>query len=64
MTAMKWQKHATWAMLSAGGLLAKKHGLVVTSEKVGEKRILLHQSVSYIEPPSASRRLPRRLFSL
>jgi len=25
-------------MLSAGGSLTKKHGLVVTSEKVGDKR--------------------------
>ena len=39
MAAMGWQKHTTRAMLSAGGSLTKKHGLVVTSEKVGEKRI-------------------------
>jgi hypothetical protein len=39
MTAMQWQKHTTRAMLSAGGSLRKKHGLVVTSEKVGEKRV-------------------------
>jgi len=39
MTAMSWLKHTTRAMLSAGGSLTKKHGLVVTSEKVGEKRI-------------------------
>ena len=39
MTAMGWQKHTTRAMLSAGGSLTKKHGLVVTSEKVGEKRV-------------------------
>ncbi len=38
MTAMGWQKHTTRAMLSAGGSLAKKHGLVVTSEKVGDQR--------------------------
>jgi DNA-binding IclR family transcriptional regulator len=38
MTAMGWQKHTTRAMLSAGGSLTKKHGLVVTSEKVGDKR--------------------------
>ena len=38
MTAMKWQKHTTRAMLSAGGSLTKNHGLVVTSEKVGDKR--------------------------
>jgi hypothetical protein len=39
MDAMKWQKHTTRAMLSAGGSLTKKHGLVVISEKVGEKRV-------------------------
>jgi hypothetical protein len=38
MTAMQWQKHTTRAMLSAGGSLIKKHGLNVTSEKVGEQR--------------------------
>jgi hypothetical protein len=38
MTAMFWQKHTTQAMLSAGGSLTRKHGLVVTSEKVGDKR--------------------------
>jgi hypothetical protein len=39
MTAMGWQKHTTRAMLSAGGSLVKKHGLVIVSEKVGEKRV-------------------------
>jgi hypothetical protein len=39
MSAMGWQKHTTRAMLSAGGSLTKNHGLVVTSEKVGEKRV-------------------------
>jgi hypothetical protein len=39
MTAMSWQKHTTRAMLSAGGSLTKNHGLIVTSEKVGEKRV-------------------------
>jgi hypothetical protein len=39
MSAMGWLKHTTRAMLSAGGSLTKKHGLVVTSEKVGDKRI-------------------------
>jgi Protein of unknown function (DUF3489) len=39
MTAMQWQKHTTRAMLSAGGSLTKNHGLVVTSEKVGDKRV-------------------------
>jgi hypothetical protein len=38
MVAMGWQKHTTRAMLSAGGSLTKNHGLVVTSEMVGEKR--------------------------
>ena len=38
MTAMGWQKHTARAMLSAGGSLTKKHGLIVTSEKVGDKR--------------------------
>lgn len=39
MAAMGWQKHTTRAMLSAGGSLTRNHGLVVTSEKVGEKRV-------------------------
>jgi hypothetical protein len=39
MTAMGWQKHTTRAMLSAGGSLTKNHGLVVNSEKVGDKRV-------------------------
>ena len=39
MIPMQWQKHTTRAMLSAGGSLTKKHGLVVASEKVGGKRI-------------------------
>ena len=39
MTKMDWLKHTTRAMLSAGGSLTKKHGLVVTSEKVGDKRV-------------------------
>ena len=38
MAAMGWQKHTTRAMLSAGGSLTKKHGLIVTSEKVGDQR--------------------------
>jgi hypothetical protein len=38
MSAMGWQKHTTRAMLSAGGSLTKKHGLVVTGEKVGDQR--------------------------
>ena len=39
MTAMGWQKHTTRAMLSTGGSITKSHGLVVTSEKVGDKRV-------------------------
>jgi hypothetical protein len=39
MTTMSWQKHTTCAMMSAGGSLAKKHGLIVTSAKVGDKRV-------------------------
>jgi Protein of unknown function (DUF3489) len=35
---MGWQKHTTRALLSAGGSLTKKHGFVVTSEKIGEQR--------------------------
>ena len=38
MTAMGWQNHTIRAMLSAGGSLTKNHGLVVISEKVGDKR--------------------------
>ena len=38
MTTMGWLEHTTRAMMSAGGSLAKKHGLVVTSEKVGDSR--------------------------
>jgi len=39
MAEMGWLKHTTRAMLSAGGSLTKNHGLTVTSEKVGDKRI-------------------------
>jgi hypothetical protein len=38
MTEMGWLKHTTRAMLSAGGSLTKNHGLVVTSEMVGDRR--------------------------
>jgi len=38
MIAMGWQKHTTRAMLSAGGSLTKNHGLIVVSEKAGDKR--------------------------
>jgi hypothetical protein len=39
MTEMGWLKHTVRAMLSAGGSLTKKHGLVIISEKVGDKRV-------------------------
>ncbi|HKD05896.1 MAG TPA: DUF3489 domain-containing protein [Bryobacteraceae bacterium] len=38
MTAMRWQKHTTRAMLSAGGSLVKNHGLAIVSEHDGEQR--------------------------
>lgn len=38
MVEMNWLKHTTRALLSAGGSLTKKHGLVVASEKVGDQR--------------------------
>ena len=33
MTGMGWQQHTTRALMSAGGSLAKKHGLTVVSTK-------------------------------
>jgi hypothetical protein len=33
-----WQAHTTRALMSAGGLPAKKHGITVISEKVGDSR--------------------------
>jgi hypothetical protein len=33
MTEMGWQPHTTRALMSAGGSLAKKHGLTVVSTK-------------------------------
>jgi hypothetical protein len=33
-----WQKHTTRALMSAGGAIAKKHGITVISEKVGDDR--------------------------
>jgi hypothetical protein len=39
MTTMGWQKHTTRALLSAGGSLTKKHGLVITSARVGDQRM-------------------------
>jgi hypothetical protein len=38
-TRFAWLPHTTRAMMSAGGSLTKKHGLVVISEKVGDKRV-------------------------
>lgn len=38
MIATDWQRHTARAMLSAGGSLTKKHGLIITSEKVGGQR--------------------------
>jgi hypothetical protein len=38
MAEMGWQQHTTRALLSAGGALTKSHGLVVTSEIVGDQR--------------------------
>jgi hypothetical protein len=38
MKEMGWQQHTTRALMSAGGSLAKKHSLVITSEKIGGKR--------------------------
>jgi hypothetical protein len=38
MTAMDWQKHTTRAMLSAGGPLTRKHGLIVITEKIADQR--------------------------
>jgi hypothetical protein len=39
MSTMEWQKHTARALMSAGGSLAKKHSLVVISEKVGDERV-------------------------
>ncbi len=38
-TKFAWQPHTTRAMMSAGGSLTKKRGLIVTSEKEGDKRV-------------------------
>ena len=38
MAKFEWQKHTTRALLSAGGSITKKFGLIVTSEKVGDQR--------------------------
>jgi hypothetical protein len=39
MQATSWQPHTTRAMLSAGGALTQKHGLIISSDKVGHNRI-------------------------
>jgi hypothetical protein len=38
MSGFGWQVHTTRALMSAGGALAKKHGITVISEKVGNSR--------------------------
>jgi hypothetical protein len=38
MAAFGWQVHSTRSIMSAGGSLAKKHGITVISEKVGDSR--------------------------
>jgi hypothetical protein len=38
MAEFGWQVHSTRAIMSAGGSLAKKHGITVISEKVGDSR--------------------------
>jgi hypothetical protein len=38
MSEFGWQVHTTRAIMSAGGSLAKKHGITVISEKVGDSR--------------------------
>ena len=38
MAEFGWQVHTTRAIMSAGGSLAKKHGITVISEKVGDSR--------------------------
>jgi hypothetical protein len=38
MTRFGWQIHTTRALMSAGGSLTKKHGIIVISEKVGDTR--------------------------
>jgi hypothetical protein len=38
MAEFDWQVHSTRAIMSAGGSLAKKHGVTVISEKVGDSR--------------------------
>jgi hypothetical protein len=38
MKSQDWQIHTTRALMSAGGAYAKKYGIVVISENVGDKR--------------------------
>jgi len=38
MARFGWQVHTTRALMSAGGALAKKHGITVISERVGDTR--------------------------
>jgi hypothetical protein len=38
MSATGWQKHTTRSILSAGGALTKKYGVIVASRKVGDQR--------------------------
>ena len=35
---MGWELHTTRSLMSAGGPLAKKHGLLITSENIGDQR--------------------------
>ena len=35
---MGWELHTTRSLKSAGGPLVKKHGLIITSEKIGDQR--------------------------
>jgi hypothetical protein len=45
MAEMGWQSHTTRALMSAGGALAKKHGLTVVSTK-GEKGDRIYSIIS------------------
>jgi hypothetical protein len=64
MSAMGWQKHTIRALLSAGGSLTKKHGLVITSERVGDKRTYSIKARSNCKSLFSRRRIQaRRLFS-
>jgi hypothetical protein len=39
MKRFSWQSHTVRALMSQGGSLARKHGLTVVSEKVGDQRV-------------------------